>query len=70
MDVAALISRYAFFFLIFWGEKERVKDMFNLSHGNLEAGQGHRNTWAAIGIPGDLEAGQGHLGSQRNTWEV
>ena len=28
----------------------------------------HRNTWAAIGVPGNLEAGQAHLGSYRNTW--
>ena len=28
----------------------------------------HRNTWAAIWIPGNLEAGQTYLGSHSNTW--
>ena len=36
---------------------------------NSDSGNGSRNTWAAIRIPGNWEAGSTHLCSHMNTWE-
>ena len=37
---------------------------------NGDSGNGNRNTWAAIRIPGNLEAGEAYLGSYRNIGQL